>query len=312
MTAETDRHHSAAVILAALAPIAFGAPWTIPVASAQTRSFFVSVTDAGGAPVTDMRREELIVETDGERSVTLNLEPIDWPVRVTVFVDNGLASPPVLDHMREGLRRFVEALPPDVEVAIGTIGGRPQIWAEHTTDRDELLDAIGVIAPDMEGAASFLDALYEEAERLHEDAEGEYFPAVVMVATNGPEGSSRVRPRPFREMMERLIANSAALHTRMYTFTSITGVKQGGDQMRWGMDIGRATGGSYEGLSSALGFRTLLPRLAEDLARKHRLVSNQYRLTYEPPAGATAQSVIRVLTSRPGINMVATRNGNVP
>ena len=44
--------------------------------------------------------------------------------------------------------------------------------------------------------------------------------------------------------------------------------------------------GSYEGLSTAIGFRTLLPQLAEDLGRKHRLVSNQYRLTYDAPEGA--------------------------
>ena len=253
MTAETTRLRSAAGVLAVLALIASGAPWTGHVAWAQTQSFFVSFTDGEGGPVTDMNRSEVFVETDGERSVALSLEPIRWPLRVTVFVDNGLASPPLLDHIREGLRRFVDAIPADIEVAIGTIGGRPQFMARHTTDRRELEDAIGVIAPEMDGAASFLDALYEEAERLHEDEAGEYFPVVVMVATNGPEGSTRVRERPFREMMERLIANRAALHTRMYTFTSVTGVKQGGDQMRWAMDIGRVTAGSYDGLSSAIG-----------------------------------------------------------
>ena len=137
-------------------------------------------------------------------------------------------------------------------------------------------------------------------------------PDGVMVATNGPEGSSRVRERPFREMMERLIANRAALHTRMYTFTSISGIKQGGDQMRWSMDIGRVTGGSYDGLSSAIGFRTQLPELAEDLGRKHRLMSNQYLLTYTPPEGATAQSVIRLLTTRAGVRMTPTRDGKIP
>ncbi len=312
MTAETTRRRSFAGVLVALALLVFGAPWTNRAASAQTQSFFVSFTDAAGAPVTDMERAEVFVETDGERSVALSLAPIDWPLRVTVFVDNGLASPPVLDHMREGLRRFVGALPVDIEVAIATIGGRPQFWARHTTDRRELEDAIGVIAPEMDGAASFLDALYEEAERLHEDSEAEYFPVVVMVATNGPEGSTRVRERPFREMMERLIANRAALHTRMYTFTSITGVKQGGDQMRWGMDIGRVTGGSYEGLSAAVGFRSQLQALGEDLGRKHRLMSNQYLLTYTPPEGATPQSVVRLLTTRAGVRMTPTRDGKVP
>ena len=312
MGAESTRRRPVAGAVLALALIAFAAPSTVQIASAQTQSFFVSFTDAEGNPVTDVTRAEVFVETDGERSEALSLEPIDWPLRVTVFVDNGLASPPVLDHMREGLRRFVGALPADIEVAIATIGGRPQFWARHTTDRRELEDAVGVIAPEMDGAASFLDALYEEAERLHEDEAGEYFPVIVMVATNGPEGSTRVRERPFREMMERLIANRAALHTKMYTFTSITGVKQGGDQMRWGMDIGRVTGGSFEGLSAAVGFRSQLEELGQDLGRKHRLMSNQYLLTYPPPEGATAQSVIRLLTTRAGVRMTPTRDGKLP
>ena len=89
MAAETTRRRSFAGVLAALALIATGAPWTGQVAWAQTQSFFVSFTDAGGTPVTDMRREEVFVETDGERSEALSLEAIRWPVRVTVFVDTG-------------------------------------------------------------------------------------------------------------------------------------------------------------------------------------------------------------------------------
>ena len=312
MTAATARRRYLAGTLFAVALLVFGAPWTSQVVSAQSRSFFLSVTDAEGTPITDMQREEVIVDTDGERSETLSLEPIDWPVRVSVFVDNGLASPPILDHVREGVRLFVETLPLEVEVQIGTTGGRPQILAQHTSDRAELTDAIGSIAPDMEGAASFFDALYEEAERLDEDAEGQYFPVIVMVATNGPEGSTRVREGPFNEMMQRIVANNVTLHTRLYTFTSVSGVKQGGDQARWGMDIGKFTGGSYEGLSTAIGFRTLLPQLAEDLARKHRLVSSQYRLTYDPPEGASPEAPIRVLTTRPNIHMAATASGNLP
>lgn len=312
MTAANACRRYVAGTFLVLAHIVFGTPWTSQVVSAQSRSFFLSVTDAEGAPVTDMNREEVIVETDGERTETLSLEPIDWPVRVSVFVDNGMASPPILDHIREGVRLFVEALPPEVEVQIGTTGGRPQILARYTSDRAEITDAIGSIAPDMEGAASFFDALYEEAERLDEDEEGQYFPVIVMVATNGPEGSTRVREGPFNEMIQRIQANNVTLHTRLYTFSSITGVKQGGDQARWGMDIGKHTGGSYEGLSTAIGFRSQLPQLAQDLARKHRLMSNQYRLTYDPPEGADPNGPVRVLTTRGGINMMATVDGRLP
>ena len=305
MTADITRSRHLTGALA-LMLFVFGEPCTNQVVSAQSQSFFISFTDADGVPVTDLNRQEVGVELDGERGETLNLEPIDWPVRVTVFVDNGTGTRPMLDDMREGLSLFADALPPDVEVAIATTGGRPQFWARHTTDRDELTDAIGAIAPARD-SATFLDALYEEAERMYEDEE-EYFPVIVMVATNGPEGSVRVRDRPFREMMERLLANGTTVHTLMFTHPSVSGAPQ----MRWAIDIGKATGGSYRGLSAATGFRTLLRQLAEDLSRKHRLVSNQYRLTYAAPESASDPPAIRVLTTRTGINMVPTRDGNVP
>ena len=199
MTTETTFLRPLTGAMIALVLIVFGAPWTTTsqVVSAQAQTLFVSVTDADGVPVTDLTSSELVVEMDGQHAETLDLEPIDWPVRVTVFVDNGVGTQTLLDHMREGVRLFLNALPPDVEVAIASIGGRPQFWVTHTTDRTELEDAVGVIVPDREGAAQFLDALYEEAERLHEDEEGQYFPVIVMVATNGPEGSGRVREKPF-------------------------------------------------------------------------------------------------------------------
>ena len=312
MAAETARRRPLTAALVALALVSFGAPWTGQVVSAQSQSLFISFTDADGDPVTDIARDEVFAEVDGERSETLDFERVDWPIRVTVFVDNGLASPPALQHMREGLRLFVEALAPDIEVAIATIGGRPQFWARHTTDPVELENAIGVLVPDPSGEATFLDALYEEAERLHEDEEGQYFPVILMVVTNGPEGSTRVRPRPFQRMWDRLIANNAVVHTRMVTVPSVTGVKQGGDQIRWAIDIGEATGGSYQGLSAPNGFRSLLPQLAEELTRKHRLVSNQYRLTFALPEDASEQSALRILTTRPDVTMIPTHDGNVP
>ena len=312
MATETPRQRLLSGALVALVLIGWSAPWTTDIASAQSRSLFVSFTDNDGVPVTDITREEVVVEYDGEQCETLGLQPIDWPVRVTVFVDNGMASGPALDHMREGLRLFVEALPEDLEVAIATIGGRPQFLVRHTTDREEIMDALGVIVLEPSGEAYFLDALYEEVERLHEDEEGQYSPAIVMVATNGPEASTRVQILPYSELIQRLYATNVVVHTRMFTVASVTGVNPDAGQMRWARDIGRITGGSYQVLSSPDRYRGLLPHLGEDLARKHRLVSNQYRVTYAPPEGKFDRSAVRVRSTRAGVNMVVTFDGNVP
>lgn len=281
---------------------------TSQVVSAQSQ-LYVALADAAGDPITDLTRTDLVVEVDGKHSETLNVERIEWPVRVTVFVDNGIASLRHLADMREGLRLFLDEMPLDVEIAIATIGGRPQFWAEHTTDREELTDAIGKISPQPIDAAKFVDALAEEAKRLDDDEEGQYLPVMVMVSTNGPEQSGQARQKPFREMMERMFEAKATINTLLIQDPEARG--NGGMQERWGIDLASASGGIYQSLISANGFRTLLPQLAGDIAVKHLRVSNQHRVTYEPPEGVSEQPSVRVLSTRPDARMWATRDGNI-
>ena len=135
--------------LLALVLIGFGAPWaTNRVLLTQSQMLFVSIVDADGEPVTDVTPEEVIVQWDGENCETLHLEPSDWPVRVTVFVDNGEGSGEAVPQIREGLRRFTEVPPEEVEVALWTTAGRPRSRVRHTADRAELTNGIGLIVPD--------------------------------------------------------------------------------------------------------------------------------------------------------------------
>ena len=298
--------------LTALALIVLGAPWNADqLVLAQTQSLFVSLSDADGEPVTDLTPEDVVVRWDDVECETLDLEPIDWPVRVTVFVDNGPGGHAVLAHIREGVRLFVDELPEEVPVGLATISERVQFMTKHTTDREELLSGIGLTVP-QHGPAVFLDALIERAaEDLADDKERQYFPVIVMVATTGPEASTQQRPRPFDRMMQRLLETHATVHTRMYAPAAGLWVQPHGDQVRWGIDISQATGGSYDSLSTGIGFRTLLPELGQDIARKHRLVSTQYRVTYAPPDNASDQPAVRVVTTRAGLTVMPTIDGNI-
>lgn len=311
MTAATTRRRPFVGVLAAFVLFASGAPGTGGAAWAQTQSFFVSFTDADGAPVTDMTAGEVFVQTDDERSDALSLEPIRWPVRVTVFVDNATESQAALPDMREGLRLFLRALPPDIEVAIATTAGRPQFRVRHTLDRGELLDAVGSLAGEG-SAATFFDALYEEGERLEDDREREYLPALVMVAVGGSEGSRRARGDGIQRTMDRLYANAAVVHTLLFTAPYGVGGTLGRAQATWGADFAAATRGRYEEMVVSTRYRTVLPEIAADLARRHRLVRNQYRVTYRPPEDAADQPRLQVGSARVGIAAMPTDNGNIP
>ena len=310
MVTLTARLRPATGVLVVLALVVFGAPWsTSQVAFTQNQTLFISVTDANGEPVTDLEPDDLQVTWDDTVCETLDLEPFNWPVRVTVFVDNGDGSRNALQHMREGLKLFVDEIPEGVEVALLTIGSQPRWITRHTADQEELARGIDLITPDTGAASRFMDALIEEAGRLNDDEERQYFPVIVMVATDGPEGSTGL-PQRLDEMLQRLVEHSATVHTRLLS----TGDNFEARQVQVGVRVGEVTRGSYEALAIGNAFRTMLPELAQDIARKHTRVSNQYRLTYAPPDGASAQPAIRIALSDEyaDATLSPTLDGNLP
>ena len=278
---------------------------------AQEQSLFVAYTDLEGAPVTDMEARNIIITWDDEECEIVELEPVNWPVQVTVMVDNATESAAYLPDMRQGVQLFVDALDPDIEVAIMSIGGRPQFLTEPTSDREAIRDAVGSLAS-AGGASTFFDGLYEAAERVDREREREYFPVIVMVAVGGAEGSTRDRGNANQETMERLNASGGAVHTVLLTGVSGAGQRSTGrGQAQWGGDYAASTRGTYEPIGASSQYIARLPELAEKISRKHSLISNQYRVTYKPPRGGSDQPRIQMSTNRPGLTMWPTDNGNI-
>src|SRR5260221_11173268 len=80
--------------------------------SAQTPKVFqfaVSASDATGAPVTDLRPEDVLMSENGVRQEVVKVEPLAIPMKLTIAVDNGLDSADALAHYRSGLKALEEA-----------------------------------------------------------------------------------------------------------------------------------------------------------------------------------------------------------
>lgn len=296
-------------LLAVLGVIAASLWLSNQVVQAQEQVLYLSIVDSSGTPITDVDENEIVVQWDGEDTETLEFEQPGWPLRVTVFIDNSNAAILAVPQMREGLRAFLTELPGEVEVGLATIAGRAQWVAEHTADRAELERGIGLIVPNTGSSADFLDALIEEGGRLDDDDDREYYPVIVMVSADGVEGSSSQQGR-FDEMVNRMIMNSAEVHTLF--FVSGQGSGAAAIQVQIGEALAQNTRGSFERFAAASGFVNLLTELARDLANKHRMVSNQYRVTYRQPRNPSAQPAIGVATTRDGLNLIPTLDGNVP
>ena len=177
---------------------------------AQEHTMHVSVTDAEGNAVTGLGEDDIIVQWDGENLETTGFEAVGWPVRLTVFVDNGDAAVNAVAQIREGLRVLLAELPAEIEVGFLTTARQPRWVTRHTTDRGELEGDISNISPDAGAGATFNDALVEETGRIHDDDDREYYPVIIMVSTDGPDGSQQGR---IDEMVERMIENSVEVHT---------------------------------------------------------------------------------------------------
>ena len=55
----------------------------------QAIQVFLSAVDGDGKPVADLRAEDVNILVDGSVCKTTKFDAIDWPVRLTLMVDNG-------------------------------------------------------------------------------------------------------------------------------------------------------------------------------------------------------------------------------
>ena len=279
---------------------------------AQEHTLYVAVADSDGNPVTGLTENDLVVQWDGDNLETTRFEAVAWPVRLTVFVDNsgsGAWASQVLE-IREGLRALLRELPSGIDVAFLTLARQPQWITRHTSDRAELEEGIANITPDFGTRPRFVDALVEETNRVGNEAEREYYPVVIMVSGSGRDSSTSQQGRVDR-MVEQMRNNSMEVHT-LLDMPGGGGSAVDSNQFRIGQALMRITRGSFERVTELNPIGERLTALARDIARKHRFVSNQYRITYRQPGNASPQPTINVVAARRGVQMMATPDGNIP
>ena len=111
-------------------------------------AFFVSATTITGERVTDLKAEEVRITEDGKEGSVLRVEPIAWPVKLTVLVDNGYGTGTLLTQYRNGLKSLFSALPAGVEASLLTLAPQPRWIVRSTTDKVQLQNGVDRITPD--------------------------------------------------------------------------------------------------------------------------------------------------------------------
>ena len=280
----------------------------------QPIQLFLSPVDNDGKPVTDLKAEEVGIQVDGADCNTTRFEAIDWPTKLTLMVDNSPVFNDSLHQLREALRAFVVALPPDIEVALLSTAPAPRFIYKSGTDRVKLTSSIDLITPDS-SAPKFIDALAEAADRAAKERAGKeknnFFPVFMIIGNNGVEGSS---PRDYQiqKLLKQTSENAVTVHIVMMTNSARQlDIGTGTNQIELGLQLTKQTGGRYEAIAAQTRLTTLLPEYARQIGKSHVRQSHQYRITCQPPAGAKLQNV-KATTMRANMSAVLTYDGRVP
>jgi len=264
-----------AAITTALAFIAISGTDT---GAQQTRKLFVSVTSASGMPVDGLPASAFTVVEDGTPGKTVKVEPVAWPVKLTLLVDNGSQASEYLQDLRAALHNFFDALHSDIETTLITVAPQPRFIVRPTKDRDQLAKGIDLITPDP-GTGKFFDGVKEAADRAVKD-KTDFFPVFFVISSNLNEKDP---PLDFqiKKTEQQLLDRAATVHFIQFTTKVQSGAGvTGAITTDFGIALTQLTGGRYDNINSFSRLRTLLPEYATQIERSVTHQAHQYRITY--------------------------------
>ena len=285
-------------------------------AQGTTFQFYVSASNPTGAPVTDLRTEDVLMSENGVQQQVVKIEPVSIPMKLTIAVDNGVDSGDALVHYRAGLTGLVEALPPDVEVTLITIAPQPRVVVK-STDRTQVLRGVNGFAPE-QARPRFTDALVEYSKDLEKESKNKnakpYVPIILMLSTAANEQSS-YQPKEIEKAVGFLVTRKARLNVVMMSTRTgqASSVETLNSQLQAIIAIPavKMTNGRYEALAVSSRVATLLPEWGKDLASLHTRQANQFRVTVERKSGGPLQSP-RIEIARQGLAGTVSIDGYLP
>lgn len=279
----------------------------IDIHAQNTVTFFASVVDDKGAPVTTLAPEDFKVAENGVEGKIAKIEPIDWPVKVQLLIDNGIGMETALVQIRNGVKGFIEAMPDGIEMSLITTAPQPRYIVRPTMDKQAVIQGADRIAPDS-GSARFVEALNEAAARVDKE-KGNYFPVVVILGSTTADGSS-YQERDVQRMLQRFSDRAASVHVVMLSTSSRSA--SAANQSAVGEAVAKSTGGRYDNIAASTRVATLLPEIGVQVAKSHTRQSRQFRITFQRPGNASGPLGQVGVATRTGWTPTLTINGRLP
>ncbi|MBS1817153.1 MAG: hypothetical protein JSU08_04430 [Acidobacteria bacterium] len=277
------------VVLGAALVAALAVP-TILHGQAQQRVVFASAVDEKGAPVEGLGASDFVIREDKVAREVLTAAPAHEPMQIALLIDNSQAADPYIRDLRQGATAFIQAIAADPtarhEIAVITIGERPTINTDYTTDISKATAGANRIFATPGSGAYLLDGIIETSRGFKKREATR--PVIVAVITAGVDLSDRV----YQSVLEPLRDSGATLHVVVLgrPITSDT------DRMMV-LDLGtRETGGRYDTVLTGTALAPRLKQIGDEL-------THQYKLTYARPQTLIPPERVTVSSSRPNITV---------
>jgi VWFA-related protein len=269
----------------------------------------VTATDGSGAYVRDLRPEEIQVFEDGqERNInffTMNDEAaLSRPLAVVFALDlSGSLRLDEMSTLRQAAMKFTELMKGDSVFAALTFNNKVKVTQDFTPDPVKIARAFEHMN-DFEGSTRIYDALDRAITMLNRRAprtrNGRPVRRVAVVITDGFDSASIIDRK---EVIRR--ANDAGVTIYSVTLPSfaLSGVDSTA-RIITPLDASRivpATGGQ-DFSADARDFTPIFKALAEEIRAS-------YALAYYPDSRDGKRHELRIKTSRPGIQIRASRTG---
>ena len=236
----------------------------------------VKVTDIGGRPLVNVKREEFVILENGELQEVAFFEPVTAPINLFLLLDLSGSTDEKRKILIQAAKKFIDALGKEDRIAIAAFTRKFYLLSEFTSDRKQLKKGLEK-AEDIHGGTAYYDAMWRTLDILRDLKEPR---KAIVVLTDGVDNALYHRDssnyydtgHSFDELLARAEEEDATIYP-IYLNT-LSESQPSGILSRFRVF---GIGGARTGSSG---------RVSEAAARRHEIARSQLEALAEATAGS--------------------------
>ncbi|MBM3749612.1 MAG: VWA domain-containing protein [Acidimicrobiia bacterium] len=294
-------------LLALVGLVAFAVP-DLTADAQSTKTFYLTVVDSSGQPVTDLRPDEIAVGELAEGAAApvqrevVSFRKAPTPASIVLLADTSKATgggsmgqrgqvqgSGLIQDVRKAFSVFVKAMSasnPDTEMELMEFGQAAILLTRMTSSAPDLEKGINRLFPKDNQPAVLLEAITEGARTLQKAKHPRR--AIVAFQVLPTDDRSVMQPQ---QMLTQVINAQASFWIVVYSSGTVTADARGVVTNA----LARQTGGRSETIAAESALELHLTNMATAIA-------NQYEVQYTRPAGETPKQLVMSI-GRQGLSL---------